>query len=248
MNKLSVVIPTLQKNKEFLDNLIKTLSTDESVTEIIVIDNSCTGYNFENEKLRVITPENNLYVNPSWNLGVKESKEEIVALLNDDIIIPKDFCKNVISQMNSNMGCIGFAVDYIKETKEMMPNPEIKQLQLEPVNERCMHWGIAIFFYKSSYCEIPDELKIFCGDDWIFLQNKRNHKQNYHICGQNIYHYGSLSSNSKTLNPIGDNDRKLYRKLTRHWWQFIFNIEPVYRGFRLTILGIELLHHHDKKH
>ena len=103
MSKLSVIIPTLQKNKEFLDNLIKTLSIDESVAEIIVIDNSCTGYSYESEKLRVIVPKENLYVNPSWNLGVKEAKEDIIALLNDDITIPDSFCQTILSQMDESI-------------------------------------------------------------------------------------------------------------------------------------------------
>ena len=37
--KLSIIIPTLQKNLEFLNQLINTLVVDSAVGEIIVIDN-----------------------------------------------------------------------------------------------------------------------------------------------------------------------------------------------------------------
>ena len=113
MKKVSVVIPTLQKNLELLNNLVKNLSEDESVSEIIGIDNSVKGYSYDSNKLRVIVPESNMFVNPSWNLGVKEAKEEIVSLLNDDITLPKDFCRSVVEKMSPDMGIVGFHRDYI---------------------------------------------------------------------------------------------------------------------------------------
>lgn len=246
--KITVVIPTLQKQKEMLVNLLETLDQDSLVEEIILIDNSLKGLDYTNSKLKLINPKENMFVNPSWNLGVKEAKNSIVALLNDDIIIPADFCSRVVEKMSPNMGCVGFNIDNIQETREIKTLPEIGNLSLEETEFRGNHWGIAIFFYKSSYDEIPNDIKIFCGDDWIFLQNELYNRRNYNITGQNIYHWGSLSSASKSLSKIGNSDRKIYRQYTRKWWQYIFNIEPVFRGARLTIFGIELLHHYSKKH
>ena len=104
MVKISVIIPTLQKNLSFLINLLSTLERDTSVDEIIVIDNSLRGLNYKSSKLRLIIPEENLFVNPSWNLGVKEAKNELVALLNDDIIIPDGFCSRIAEKMNALRG------------------------------------------------------------------------------------------------------------------------------------------------
>lgn len=246
--KLTVVIPTLQKNKELLINLLKTLEQDVCVDEVIVIDNSLQGLDYKSEKFRLITPKENIFVNPSWNLGVKEAKNDIVALLNDDITISSDFCSRVVNQMTPDMGCVGFDIHNIIETQDVKPPVEYSELHLEETKFRGNHWGIAIFFYKSSYVEIPDDIKIFCGDDWIFLKNKVCKRKNYIITGQNIYHYGSLSSASQALKSIGDRDRKLYRRYTRKWWNYIFNVEPIFKGFRITILGIELLYHYSKKH
>lgn len=248
MKKLSVVIPTLQKNLELLNNLVKTLSNDSCVSEIIIIDNSTKGYTYENNKVRVIVPKENLFVNPSWNLGVKEAKENIVALLNDDITIPEGFCKSVVSQMSENMGVVGFHRDFIINTPEIKPLPELTHLYLEKAAGRCGFFGVAMFFYKASYFEIPEDIKIFWGDDWLYTQNKKRKRTNYYIKDQIIYHYGSLSSTDKIVSPYSKNDSKLYRKYTRKWWQNIFNVEPVYKGFRLTILGVELLYHYDEIH
>ena len=246
--KVSVVIPTLQKNKELLINLLKTLDSDSSVDEIILIDNSLKGLEYSNPKLRIIIPEENMFVNPSWNLGVREAKNDIVALLNDDIIIPSDFCFRVAERISPAIGCVGLDIDYIKETHDINISPEYADLSFKETKFRGTYWGIAIFFYKSSYSEIPNELKIFCGDDWIFLQNKLQNRKNYNITGQYIHHWGSLSSAAKSLSEIGKRDRRIYRKISRKWWQYIFNIELVFRGFRLTIFGIEILYHYNKKH
>ena len=246
--QISVVIPTLQKNKELLINLLNTLEKDSCVKEIIVIDNSTKGLDFESPKTRIIIPQENLFVNPSWNLGVKEAKNEIVALLNDDIIIPEDFCARIAEKMTPDMGCVGYGTDNILESKEMTAPPQKTELKLEPTKARCLYWGIAIFFYKSSYYEIPDELKIYCGDDWIFTRNQCNKRQNYIVCGQDIYHYGSLSSNDKGLNPIGKRDTRLFRKLTYKWWQHILNIEPLFRGVRIILFGIKMSFHFNEKH
>lgn len=248
MKRVSVVIPTLQKNLELLNNLVKILANDDSVAEIIVIDNSTKGYSFENDKVRVILPEENLFVNPSWNLGVREAKEEIVALLNDDITIPENLCKNVILQMHEGMGVVGFHRDFVTNTPEIKPTPASTEIVLEKATGRCGYFGVAMFLYKTSYFEVPEDIKIFWGDDWLYYQNKKRKRNNFYITNQEIYHYGSLSSTDNVVNPYSKNDSKLYRKYTRKWWQQIFNIESVYKGFRLTIFGIELLHHYDKKH
>ena len=248
MKKLSVIIPTLQKNINLLNNLISTIDRDNFVSEIILIDNSRKGYSFNSEKLRVIIPEKNLFVNPSWNLGVKEAKEQIVALFNDDIIIPENFCKSVILQMNESMGIVGFHRDFIENIKETIPAIKSTKPTLIPASGRCGHFGIVMFFYKTSFYEIPEDIKIFWGDDWLYYQNKKHNTKNYYIVNQKLYHYGGLTSSDKKISMQAKNDSKLYRKYTRNLWQQIFYYEPVFRGFRLTICGLELLYHYDKNH
>ena len=83
--QLSVIIPTLQKDINTLNNLVSILVTDEVVNEVIVIDNSLKGYIFDNEKVKVIIPDKNLFVNPSWNmfgpLGALISTMDVKALI-----------------------------------------------------------------------------------------------------------------------------------------------------------------------
>ena len=51
MNKVSAIIPTLWKAKEFTDHLVDVLIEDESVGEIIIIDNAPADFSYDNEKV-----------------------------------------------------------------------------------------------------------------------------------------------------------------------------------------------------
>ena len=238
---ISVVIPTLQKNKKLLVNLLSILDKDESVSEIILIDNSLQGLDYNSSKLRIIIPEGNLYVNPSWNLGVREAKNDIVALLNDDITIAPNFCSNVAKNISPQIGCVGVCLHDIEETDNEKLFIEDSPMSFQPINLITYHWGIAIFFNKASYVEIPNDMKVFRGDDWLFYKNKEAGRQNYYIKGQKVYHYGSLSSRSTALKSIGRTDRKNYRRyIGKKWYNFFFDIDELSDGYRLTLFGFKI--------
>ena len=235
---ISVIIPTLQRQKHVLKNLIQTLISDCSVGEIIVIDNSCQGLDIEYEKLRVIVPKENLYVNPSWNLGVKEAKYDIVALFNDDLAIPKNFCSDVVMQMDESMGLIGInSQDCMLCIKNIYNNPQNTNPIIEKADYRSAYFGSIMFFYKDNYVPIPENIKIVYGDDWLALNNKNNL---YKISNQVVFHLGSLTSGDKKFNPICKNDAKIYKKLTVKWYQRLFSFEKIWDGLKVHILGITL--------
>ena len=149
--KVTVVIPTLQKNTIILNKLISTLEQDNAVDEILLIDNSCQGFLNTSKKLEVVKPECNLYVNPSWNLGVERAKNEIVALLNDDIIIPDNFCSRVINRMSPEMGIVGMNGTKIESISDINQIPAAENIYLEPASYMDYYYGIAMFFYKTGF-------------------------------------------------------------------------------------------------
>ena len=99
-SKFSVIIPTLQSgNPDILNYLLNILNADSSVGEIILIDNSLKGYDTSKFfKVNVIIPKKNLFVNPSWNLGISLAKYDYFAILNDDLIIPKNLCEKIMEK------------------------------------------------------------------------------------------------------------------------------------------------------
>ena len=52
----SIVIPTLQKDTKILKMLLDELNQDQTVGEIILIDNSLQGFEYNSDKLRIIIP------------------------------------------------------------------------------------------------------------------------------------------------------------------------------------------------
>ena len=171
MKKISVVIPTLQRDVETLNNLVSTLVNDAMVDEILIIDNSLQNYSFNNEKVRVIVPQENLFVNPSWNLGVREARNEYVCLANDDIRIPNNFCTKVLENFSDDFGVVGMDNAYVTNTRNKDNKVVIdinkvelndsREVNFKPVKYRTHNFGIMMFFKKENYVEIPEDLKIF---------------------------------------------------------------------------------------
>ena len=97
--------------------LLDELNQDQTVGEIILIDNSLQGFEYNSDKLRIIVPNENLFVNPSWNLGVEKAKFDYIGILNDDILLPKNLVSDVYSFLQGeNIGLVSgqeMAVDRV---------------------------------------------------------------------------------------------------------------------------------------
>lgn len=225
--ELTAVIPTLLKDEDMLKNLLDSLCRDNSVKEIIVINNTTEMFEYSNPKVRILSQGKNLYVNPSWNLGVKEAKTEYVALINDDLIVPNNICTAILEKMDDNIGIAGIDTTGIIETKDANNNIVIdansvkldnaKNISFKPITFRPQKFGVFMLFKKSNYVEIPDELKIFWGDDWIIYQARKLGKTNITVNGIKIVHLGSLSS--KAFKTWANNEKRLY----------LNNILPAYK-------------------
>ncbi len=232
MKKLSIIIPTLQKNFALLENLIKTFSKDKVVGEIIIIDNSLKGIDINNDKLRVVIPDENLFVNPSWNLGIKLAKYEYFGLINDDIIVQDDFCSVIMEHYKDGMGLIGidskFVIDDRSKADQIghLKFPQNKY-KVRKLKRRENNFGIAIFGEKSCYTPIPEEIKIWCGDDYLFDYNKDRGRNNYSIQGLTVYHIHNLSSSISKYDQVKLNDFALYKPKNASDYKFIEKIFSV---------------------
>ncbi len=248
MKKISVVIPTLQRDVETLNNLVSTLLNDAMVDEILIIDNSLQNYSFNNEKVRVIVPQENLFVNPSWNLGVREARNEYVCLANDDIRIPNNFCTKVLENFSDDFGVVGMDNAYVTNTRNKDNKVVIdinkvelndsREVNFKPVKYRTHNFGIMMFFKKENYVEIPEDLKIFYGDDWIIYHANKKGKQSQVCTGQEIYHLGSLSS-CKFVNVVKKED-KIYWNYVLPKYKRIFNHVETCTHNIFYIFGIKI--------
>lgn len=214
--KLSIIIPTMQKDKEILVRLLDTLNSDKSVKEIILIDNSLKGFDNIFEKVKVISPKENLFVNGSWNFGIQEMQSEYFGILNDDLLIPKNFCSDILTFLDTeNSGLFGLSQDTADNISPhddySLPESRILSVNAMQKTKDTYFWGSAFFGKKENYYEIPHDLKIYCGDNYLLKLNADNGKTNYEIRGGKVKHLQSLTC--KNFNQILAEDITNYAKI-----------------------------------
>jgi glycosyltransferase involved in cell wall biosynthesis len=164
MNKYSIIIPTLWKSAR-TKKLLSDLNECEYVDEIIVIDNEYDGYQDTLvEKIRFVSFGENIYVNPAWNKGIELAKNECIALCNDDI----NFDPNIFGVITENIltysGIIGMGEGNYKDPIDEANGPYIDVWQ-PGVND--WGWGCLILLKKSHWLPIPNDIKIWYGDNII---------------------------------------------------------------------------------
>jgi O-antigen biosynthesis protein len=104
--KISVVIP-VYGNLQYTIGAIKSLEekSTENVNEIIIIDNhpekDTARYFFTHphKNVNVYCPQTNLGVSISWDIGIKIAKNNLVAVINNDIeILTQDWDRVLMNQ------------------------------------------------------------------------------------------------------------------------------------------------------
>lgn len=235
VEKLSIIIPTMQKDIEVLNMLIKELDDDTCVDEIILIDNSTKGFEHNFSKVKVIVPKRNLFVNPSWNLGVKKAKNNYIGILNDDLLLPCNYCKQMLEFIlnNKNAGLIGLdsGTIYGMPKEEFNTYPENTEINFSEITDTYLtgQWGSAIFGKKGNFYKIPEKLKIWCGDNYLLFKNIQKGKKNYKVANANIKHLGSLSVDKKSdkINSILKQDIYYYAKIDEKYKNHHMYQKPV---------------------
>ena len=229
----SIIIPTMQKDTDILNMLLKELADDSIVGEIIIVDNSLKEFCYNSDKVKVIVPKKNLFVNNAWNLGVEKAKYDYIGILNDDIILPKNFCEqinNFLSQ-NSKIGLCGLdtTILYNTDKSEFSNYPENSALVFVPINNDVYikHWGSAIFGKKENFYRIPSNLKVWCGDNYLLKTNTDNNKICYSVKNAQIKHLGSLTCDNPFFDKIKAQDIYNYSKIDKRFKQHSHYKKPI---------------------
>lgn len=235
-NFFSIVIPTMWKSKH-IKTMIPKYQSSEYVKEIIIIDNEPESrINFEsNDKIIYHTEGKNIFVNPSWNIGFSYSNYELI-IANDDIIIEDiDSVLKIIEE--SDFEIVGVRMG--NKTNNM----RIESIDKFPTN----HFGS--FMYVKNYFYIPEQLKIWYGDNILFDFNK---KRGLLIDG------GIISNQSVTVNKFKfettDNilkkDKQIYEKLkiTEDRYNIITRTSGRKNFFRICIKSIRKFYPSAKLH
>lgn len=206
MGKFSVIVPTMwlsDKTKCLIEELGNSLLVDE----IILIDNNPNKILpniLQNKKIKYVKNKKNIFVNPSWNLGVKLSKNNNIIIANDDLCI-KNIDRVLSKILSHNYELIG--LDY----KNLNKNSEIIVQNKTGVMEK----GFGCFFYikKEKYIIIPEEIKIWYGD--VILHDSIKNKGVISFDGIDI-ELSKTVKNTVDLTNILNKDKDVYKKRYKH--------------------------------
>jgi len=130
-----------------------------------------------------IRKEKNIYVNPAWNELFDTVTSRYLTLLNNDcFLLSPGYFSEILPHMDTNAIVLSSA-----KTTRVKKMPDTVQsslfhrwLQNQPLRYRTrarrQGWLMTIDMHMYRTCEyhIPDYLKIWFGDDWIWAQIIRN--------------------------------------------------------------------------
>ena len=180
MNSFSVGIPTLWRSHYLFESL-QQLKDNPYVREVIIIDNDRSRAPNKREilfskKFKIIEPDENLMVARSWNLLVESSTSNLVCLLNDDIVLNDNVFLKLQETNFDEIGIVGLKEDSIRS------NPDYSlPVELIHTQHRTHSFGCCMFFNKKNYVPIPETLRVFFTDDWIFVNCRDIIKKNNYV-------------------------------------------------------------------
>lgn len=174
---IDIIIPTMWMSKNF-DQVLAVYVKHPSVKNIIIIDNNRPkrpNYSIlKDSKISLISYGRNIYVNPAWNEGVNRATSEIVAIINDDILVNGEVFDMVLNFGLKQGDVVGvnlqgrqdnYKIDDVINTRE-----EIVKLNYDentPIGGQAWAFGICMFMLKSSYTPIPSLYQVWYGDDYL---------------------------------------------------------------------------------
>lgn len=195
--KKSIIIPTMWIVPKALKAMLDRYEKSKYIKEIILIDNNpeLSEDISEFKKIRYYPQKRNIYVNPSWNLGVELAKYDPI-IANDDIEWRDvDYLIEEVDKTD---------YDLIGASRCRHPSPKVT---ISPID----YWGGGSVFgslmFIKNYIPIPDDIKIWYGDNWLF-----SHAKNPAIFKGIWFTNQSATINYMPLmiGHILDNDKKEY--------------------------------------
>lgn len=117
MGKTASIVITNWNGKDLLDaclpSVLKAVDTDGESHEIIVVDDGSNDGSPEYVKakyssVRLVKMHRNKGYGNSVNVGVRVARNEIIVLLNNDVVVEKNFLRPLLSHFpNSNLFAVG---------------------------------------------------------------------------------------------------------------------------------------------
>lgn len=206
MTLFSIIVPTLWK-PAFFPDVCEDLSYHDLVEEIIIVDNNNKDRPTKhpinkNSKIKFLDFGENLYVNPSWNLGVAHSQSPIIGLWNDDVIFDSRLLYYLRDCMKIDHGVYGYLPSCVNGDIQFMPY----------TTQNPWGFGQLMFIHKKNWIDIPPDILVYCGDNWIIDTQHNKYHQHWLIASLMFHTPGGIGgTSSRNFFHQMTKDRKQYK-------------------------------------
>jgi hypothetical protein len=221
----------LNQDEEFNLRLIDQNSTENGTSEFLeYVENLETGGRIE---IEVIKNTINVPLNHLWNRFVEETKTPFICFLNNDVSISPNFISSAIEVFNDSPD-ISF-VNHVTNNKEY--KKWSKKLKYKIIDHPYRQ-GWDPIFRRENYFKIPEEIKFFYGDDYIYSKTYSSGFKGAYILSSPMIHFERSTTAEKggqrdcSEDGIFFNSLDLeYKNLTfienfSKWKPEFFSIEP----------------------
>ena len=233
--KISIYIPVFNAEKTIKQSINSIKEQSINVNEIIVIDDNSNDNTKEIIKkfsdIKIITNKNNMGLGYSRNLGMNESKNDIVGAIDADVVLDKYWLETLLKNLGKNniVMCGGKMIERIDNrfnswrAKYYSQNWGDNNLENPP-----FLYGCNTIQLKSAWLKVNgyDEKLKTNGED-ISFTNKIREQENYKL----LYSARALCHHLQD-----DNLNSLSKRVWRyHSYGYKIKEPSLYRFIKLTI-------------
>lgn len=217
---LVINLNNFQLTKDCIDDLM-CQSIDFNLT---VIDQNSTEegtYEFLNQiediGINVIRNNHNRYLNHVWNDFVENSKDEYICLLNNDVRICDNFLSSAIQvfELESKVGFVNHATNHSNFKNY---SDELKYA----IIDRPYRQGWDMIFRKDCFNKIPEQLRIFYGDDYIYSKLYSSGMKGAYVLNSPMIHYCSQTTVEKGGIRDISNDKNYFFQLELDYYDMTY--------------------------
>lgn len=213
--QFSVVIPTLQRSDD-LHDVVELCAAHPLVAEVLVINNAPDPLTFESAKVRVLDQGENIFVNPAWNLGAREARGEYLAIINDDMRFDPELIDHAAAALAKPfVGIVGIDGAHLNR-----PRADRIRTRLATYEHITLGFGMIMFLRAEDYVPIPDQVRIWGGDDWLFMQQKQPNRV---LVGARVETDTSVTSGSPEFQALRQQELEAANEMMgpvygSRWW------------------------------
>lgn len=235
--RISVLVVNLN-NLEYTKNCVLDLLSQEIDFNLTLIDqNSSEVGTFEyfmdlfnkhsngllNSRINVLSVyknNENKPLNHIWNEFVSNCETEFICLLNNDVRLSPNFLSSSIDVFDREP-----LVSIVSHTTNTQKYSKWSNNLNYIVQNKPYRQGWDLIFRKNSYITIPEELKFFYGDDYIFSKIYENGYKGAYVTNSPIIHFERSTTIEKNGQRDCTNDSIKFNKLNLNINNLSFNEE-----------------------